>query len=351
MSLDRTAQWVQRGIERGWHTSCQVAIVGGNGVETAAWGTLGGTAVTADTPFPLTCLTKPIIATAIGHAADDGLLDLTQPVARYVPAFAGHGRERVTLVELLTHTAALDGDPVPIAGDERGSADRVRTLAPRRTRPRTAAFSAFANWFILAEVLEAASGMAHDRYVDEHILGPLDIDAIDLAPSARSTRPGAAVLDLRGGDLPVDAFRGWFEGIRAWPGVTGLGTAEAVALFFRGILSAVTSDSNAAVRPEVARTLVRPWRVGLHDDVTGDDLTWGLGFTVDARMLGRRVSAATFSHAGLRASSFAFGDPASGAAAAVIYDRVLDPATAMMRHAGTVSAVIHDSGTTKARPG
>jgi len=65
-------------------------------------------AVTPETIYDLASLTKVIgLTTATMMLVDSGKLDLDAPVQRYVPAFQGPGKERVTIRHLLTHSSGM----------------------------------------------------------------------------------------------------------------------------------------------------------------------------------------------------------------------------------------------------
>ena len=51
-----------------------------------------GTA-TSDTRFWVASATKPIVSSAIWLLMGDGKLDITLPVARYLPEFAANGKQ------------------------------------------------------------------------------------------------------------------------------------------------------------------------------------------------------------------------------------------------------------------
>src|SRR5437867_5442608 len=64
--------------------------------------------VTTETIYDLASLTKVIgLTTATMMLVDSGKLDLDAPVQRYVAAFQGSGKERVTIRNLLTHSSGL----------------------------------------------------------------------------------------------------------------------------------------------------------------------------------------------------------------------------------------------------
>jgi CubicO group peptidase (beta-lactamase class C family) len=60
------------------------------------------------TIYDLASLTKVIgLTTAAMMLVDSGKLDLDAPVQKYVPAFQGPDKERVTIRNLLTHSSGL----------------------------------------------------------------------------------------------------------------------------------------------------------------------------------------------------------------------------------------------------
>ena len=83
--------------------------------------------MTRDTMFDLASLTKPVAtATAVMQLVDDSLLQLDDPVAQHLPAFAAHGKEAITVRDLLTHTRRPD---------RRQSARRLRARPSRSLGP------------------------------------------------------------------------------------------------------------------------------------------------------------------------------------------------------------------------
>lgn len=62
----------------------------------------------SDTIFNVCSITKPIVATLILCLQEDGIVDVTEPVYKYLPEFAGGGREDICVWHLLTHSSGLD---------------------------------------------------------------------------------------------------------------------------------------------------------------------------------------------------------------------------------------------------
>ena len=68
------------------------------------------TAVSTDTVFDLASLTKVLATTTLAlDLVAQGRLDLDREVHRYLPAWSGEDRQRVTVADLLEHTSGLPG--------------------------------------------------------------------------------------------------------------------------------------------------------------------------------------------------------------------------------------------------
>ena len=65
-------------------------------------------AASVDTIYDLASLTKPLITgTLCTLAIERGEFALPDPVARFLPEFAGSGKESITVGQLLTHSSGL----------------------------------------------------------------------------------------------------------------------------------------------------------------------------------------------------------------------------------------------------
>ena len=67
-----------------------------------------------DTIFRFASLSKPIVSLALLRLAEDGRLNLDDPVTKYLPEFtpqlADGTTPEITLRQILTHTAGLSSD-------------------------------------------------------------------------------------------------------------------------------------------------------------------------------------------------------------------------------------------------
>jgi len=66
--------------------------------------------VKMDTIFPVASNTKPVIATLILILMEDGLLELSDPVKKFIPEYDGGGKENIEIWHFLTHTSGIIDD-------------------------------------------------------------------------------------------------------------------------------------------------------------------------------------------------------------------------------------------------
>jgi len=166
--------------------------------------------VTIDSRFRIASLSKPISAVAALTLVEQGKLNLDTPVLGVLapgcePAATRDARlDRVTLRHLLQHTGGWDREKSPdpmfqaraIAKAQQvtcppSSADIIRhTLSqPLDFDPGTRyAYSNF-GYCLVGRLIEAASGLPYDRYVQRQILDPLGIPRMQLGASLHSV-PG-----------------------------------------------------------------------------------------------------------------------------------------------------------------
>jgi CubicO group peptidase (beta-lactamase class C family) len=142
------------------------------------------------TVFDLASLTKVLATTsAVMLLAEQGVLSLDDPAAKFLPHFGERGKEGITLRHLLTHSSGLH----PWRGFHETLLERERkkgeswmgTEAARdwilesicRSAPvheaGTAAVYGDLDFIVLGAVIEAAAGQSLDAFCSERIFGPL----------------------------------------------------------------------------------------------------------------------------------------------------------------------------------
>ncbi len=132
-------------------------------------------AMTVDTLFDAASLTKVIATTpSILRLVESGRLDLDDPVARHLPAFAAHGKVGITVRHLLTHTSGLRPG-LPAGGDWSGPAAALAlACAETPTQPPGTRFVySDINFIVLGELVRARSGRPLDEFARAEVFRPL----------------------------------------------------------------------------------------------------------------------------------------------------------------------------------
>lgn len=194
--LDNLYSRIQQEIDSGHSTAAQVAIgFEGQVIAHRAF----GDAVDDDT-FVIFSATKPLVAMALLPHLADGTLELTAPVARYLPEFGHHAKADVTVLQLLTMQGGFP--QAELWPDRWGTSEGRRaaftewTLAwPAGTR--TEYHPTSAHW-VIAELIETLSGRDFLDVVHERVFAPAGTPRL-LGPDVRVPRVVRAT-----GAVPTD---------------------------------------------------------------------------------------------------------------------------------------------------
>jgi CubicO group peptidase (beta-lactamase class C family) len=178
-------------------------IVGRRGaiVWERGYGVLGGGSGAAVDPertlYDLASLTKVVATSAAAMVlVDQGRLRLDDPVARYLPEFAGGPKSRVTVRHLLTHRSGLPaGRALPRA--EPAEARRRVLGTPLEAAPGARVEYSDLGPVVLGLVVERVTGEPLDRFVRRAVHAPLGMRSTTFRPSptlaARAAVTGARV--------------------------------------------------------------------------------------------------------------------------------------------------------------
>src|SRR5690625_5022394 len=127
-----------------------------------------------DTIFDLASLSKLFTAVAVMQLVEQSEIDLEDPAADYIPAFAAEGKDDVTIEHLLTHTGGLPAwiNLYSAYDDIESRLAAVYEVAPTSEPGERYVYSDL-GLIVLGKIVERVSSMALDEYVDAHITGPL----------------------------------------------------------------------------------------------------------------------------------------------------------------------------------
>lgn len=147
----------------------------------------GAAPVTAATVFDVASLTK-VLATApsVLLLAEAGKLDLEAPLARYLPACGGRGRDGLTLRHLLTHSSGFPaGLPARPAWEGRAAALALACGKDLTDAPGTAFRYSDINYILLGLIVEQVAGMPLDEFARRRLFAPLAMDHTGFLPLRR----------------------------------------------------------------------------------------------------------------------------------------------------------------------
>ena len=132
---------------------------------------------TPATPMCLFSASKAITALLVHMLAEEGLIDLADPVIRYAPEFGRKGKGGITIHQLLAHRGGIPGLPRGASLDVLWDADKTWELLcdaePIITDGSRLAYHAITGGFVLERVLRTVTGAGIDAYLERRIRTPM----------------------------------------------------------------------------------------------------------------------------------------------------------------------------------
>ena len=138
-----------------------------------------------DTIFDLSSLTKVIAtAPAIMQLVEKGKIRLQEPVANYWPEFKTHGKDLITVHQLLTHYSGLPAG-FGLQPKWSGSSSALKKIAAENLAsiPGTQFLYSDLNFIVLGELVSRISGKSLDVYCAENLYAPLGMKDTGFRPS------------------------------------------------------------------------------------------------------------------------------------------------------------------------
>ncbi|HZQ46248.1 MAG TPA: serine hydrolase domain-containing protein, partial [Verrucomicrobiae bacterium] len=133
-----------------------------------------------DTVFYIASMTKPVTAAAVLMLQDEGKLNVSDPVSKFIPEFAAlktpSGRPaNLTIARLLTHTSGLGEAPLEQVWQAHTLANAIPLYlaAPMQYEPGEKWKYTQSGINVAARIVEVAGGMTFDEFVQKSIFDPL----------------------------------------------------------------------------------------------------------------------------------------------------------------------------------
>jgi CubicO group peptidase (beta-lactamase class C family) len=270
-------------------------------------------AMRTDSIFDLASLTKIYTAILVLRLADAGTIQLSAPVQKYLPEFAGTGKGACTIAMMLAHTSAL---PVgaKVTGfrtdAERWTSVMNTPLAKGQAPGSTFRYSSV-GLMVLGKLVEKFAGASLDKVVREQLTTPLglrDTGYLPLKWVADKSRLVATDARTSRGLLRGTVHDDVANALGGIAGHAGLfGTALDVAKIGQMMLNGGTyAGRRILTAGMVARALTNAnaGKPAIDPDRPHRTSTHGLGFELDQSwFMGKLAGPQTFGHTGFTGTS------------------------------------------------
>jgi CubicO group peptidase (beta-lactamase class C family) len=221
-----------------------------------------------DDVFNLFSITKTFTAISVLGRVDRGDLQLHTPVAEVIPEFAAKGKQRVTLAQLLTHTAGLPVelpyvDPTQL-GDTTAVAMAVADQALVNAPGRRVSYSPIGAFAVLGEVVRRVDGghRPFRQILQEDLFAPLGMEStsLSLRSDLAKRRAPAVVRDPTPGIIPpaaIEAINGMQHESFEMPGGGAMGTAHDLFRFGEALRRGGELDGVRILSPSLLALALR----------------------------------------------------------------------------------------------
>jgi CubicO group peptidase (beta-lactamase class C family) len=363
----RAAELLARGIAEGQYPGAQLYVSRHRRpvLDLALGEARPGVPMSPETLLVWLSSCKPVTAVAIVQLWERGRLELDDPIARHVPEFGVHGKERITLRHALTHTGGFR--LLQVGWPEAEWDEIVARICAMRREPRwepgeKAGYHTTSSWFLLAEVVRRLGGRPFPEAVREEIFLPLAMEDCWIGMPVERWRGYLAADRLAAywnTEVVPNAPHPWDEELhvtRPSPGGNGWGPMRQLARLYECLLALgelapvfvakeVARPTRRILLPQTVEALVARHRTGMLDHTFRQPMDWGLGVIPNSRPglietrealcgteaggessgappdllpyhYGPHASRRSYGHSGFR-SSTAFADPAHGVVVAL----------------------------------
>jgi CubicO group peptidase (beta-lactamase class C family) len=298
--------------------------------------------VTTDTPFCVYSSAKAMTATVVHMLVERGVFSLDDRVCQYLPNFTSHGKHRITIRHVMTHSAGLPFPTGPRpdvtrADDHEYAQEKLAELRPLYRPGLLHMYHALTWGPLMREIVYAAAGKDIREILASEILDPLGFrwtnfgvakkDLPLVAPSHATGRPLPPVV----AQIFRKAIGGTVHEIIPYtntplflttvvPSSNTVSTAYEMSRFAEIWRRGGELDGVRVMQPETLRGAVTECRRLRPDFAVGlMPARWGTGFILGTNRFGPfgRNAPAAFGHLGL-VNVAIWADPERGLAAGLI---------------------------------
>lgn len=161
---------------------------------------------TVNTPICLYSASKAISAVLLHLLAEQGKINLLDPVSYYIPAFAAHGKGSISILQMLAHRGGVpsipDGVELDLLFDHKAALELICAAEPTDHQGRIQAYHAITSGFITDELLRVTTGLNAQQYLDRYISKPMGMRYFRYGLTTRD-QPRVAINAPTGIDSPL----------------------------------------------------------------------------------------------------------------------------------------------------
>jgi CubicO group peptidase (beta-lactamase class C family) len=145
-----------------------------------------------DTLVNVFSTTKMVTALCILLLADRGRIDLDAPLAKYWPEFTSHGKDKIIIRQVLSHTAGLPGFTPRVSFDDLFDWKKIIEFLEAEKpwwKPGTKlGYHTLTYGYLLGEIVRRVTGMTLGQFLHEEITVSLGIDFFIGLPEKEESR-------------------------------------------------------------------------------------------------------------------------------------------------------------------
>jgi CubicO group peptidase (beta-lactamase class C family) len=312
---------------------------------------------TLDTLQLVFSTTKGVVATAVAICVERGLLSYEEPVSLFWPEFAAHGKEHVTVAQLLSHQAGLYTVEGELSFEDllnwNTMVARLADTPPLFPVGSTHGYHAVTFGWLAGELVRRVDGRNIGRFIAEEIANPLggeiyvglperheprvspinvgwprtatDAPSTPAAPAQLPNKYLASALSVNGALNVKGGFNRQDLHAAEVPGANGIANARSLAAMYSATFTE-TETSNGSVRllnDETRKKMtVQQTKDGEVDLCLQTQRTFAMGFVTPSEKLAFDAPG-SYGHAGA-GGSVSFADPNRQMSFSYIMNRMKD---------------------------
>mgnify|MGYP000194412879 FL=1 len=312
---------------------------------------------TLDTLQLVFSTTKGVVATAVAICVERGLLSYEEPVSLFWPEFAAHGKEHVTVAQLLSHQAGLYTVEGELSFEElldwNTMVARLADTPPLFPVGSTHGYHAITFGWLAGELVRRVDGRNIGRFIAEEIANPLggeiyvglperheprvspinvgwprtatDAPTTPAAPAQLPNKYLASALTVNGALNVKGGFNRQDLHAAEVPGANGIANARSLAAMYSATFTE-TETPNGAVRllneDTRKKMTVQQTKDGEVDLCLQTQRTFAMGFVTPSEKLAFDAPG-SYGHAGA-GGSVSFADPGRQMGFSYIMNRMKD---------------------------